>query len=146
MPRKVSRNNTKCDQCPLSNWPKVCSEAHNEAKVLILGESPGTTESAHGIPFHPEAAAGSILSYGMRQAGLRREICYLMNLISCQPPDNKLNSPEGLTALSLCKEGFRDELHRAIEENEIRVILALGHFPASAVGCPSDSTISEIRG
>lgn len=98
-------------------------EGRGSNGVLVLGESLGTNEAAQGLPFRPEAPAGSVLERAFRRCGFSREQFVIFNIINCKPPNNELNNASyEQDALEHC----RVHLHRVIAQYKPRVILALG--------------------
>lgn len=59
------------------------------AKVMIIGEAPGSEEEKAGKPF--VGSSGQELTRMLSEAGLDREQIYLTNVFHSRPPDNKLH-------------------------------------------------------
>lgn len=91
--------------------------------VLVLGESLGSNEAQQGLPFRPDAQAGSVLERAFRSCGFERNQFGVFNVINCKPPNNELNGAAyEEDALQHC----RVHLRRVIAQFKPRVILALG--------------------
>lgn len=113
--------------------------------VLVLGEALGENEARQGLPFRPEAPAGSVLERALRSCGLSREQFGVFNVINCKPPNNELNGASyEEAALFHC----RVHLRRVIAQFKPRVILALGGVALrtlSGMSGPKQS-IEHLRG
>src|SRR5882757_7129604 len=77
----------------------VPPDGTGESGILVIGESPGHHESIHGIPFHPQADAGSVLSRVLQRAGMgytydergkRQTNLKLTNCVWQRPSENEL--------------------------------------------------------
>lgn len=113
--------------------------------VLFVGESAGTHEAREGLPFRPQAPAGSVLARVMRELGIDRRQFGIHNICSCQPPKNELlNQWYEVSASRHCRVHFR----RAMERFKPRVIVALGNVALkSLTGMWGDKqTIDHLRG
>lgn len=56
------------------------------ARIALVGEAPGGDEERLGEPF--VGPAGKILNAALRSVGLRREDCYITNVMQVRPPGN----------------------------------------------------------
>lgn len=61
-------------------------EGPRDAKIVIAGEAPGATEDREGRPF--VGAAGKVLDALLAEAGIKREACYITNVVKTRPPNN----------------------------------------------------------
>ena len=66
---------------------KLYQEGPRNAKIVIVGESPGTKEVQIGRPFL--GGAGELLNRALSNAGLDRAEIFATNLCHVQPPGNK---------------------------------------------------------
>jgi uracil-DNA glycosylase family 4 len=101
----------------------VPDEGPEDAKILFVGEAPGSTEEVDGRPFVGEA--GNFLTTVLGRNGIPRESVRLANLCHYRPRDNKfdylLDTPQlqdGIKALS-----------EYIQSHRPTVIAALGNWP-----------------
>ena len=62
----------------------VPPQGSKKSKIVIVGESPGRTEELTKTPF--SGGAGRILDGMLRDAGIRRDECYLTNVCKIRPP------------------------------------------------------------
>lgn len=80
----------KCRACNLwKNRKKVVfGEGPENAKTMLIGLGPGYFENLEGRPF--VGAAGKLLNSLLSLAGLKREKVYIINVVKCYLPDNKV--------------------------------------------------------
>jgi len=117
-----------CGGCLLenANGGFIISEGRCTTGVLIIGEAAGDKEKFYGLPFRPEAEAGSALMTAIRLLGKQREDFAFANLISCQPPYNNLEGASyEYAAIDHCKV----HLNAIVNKYKPKVILALGNLP-----------------
>ena len=79
-----------CTSCGLSTGRQqvVISRGHQQARLMLIGEAPGATEDAVGMPF--VGRSGQLLDQLLAEAGLdRSRDIYLCNVVKCRPPDNR---------------------------------------------------------
>jgi len=126
------------------NIGKVGASGPTHAKILIVGEAPGVEEVDQGRPF--VGASGRELTCILRDAGINREECRLINATPYRPVNNKIETffLGKREAKALEQEEFNGryptaEIYQGIDllEKEIlrvqpNVILALG---ATALWC-----------
>jgi len=83
-------NEQRCDACPLKpTWsnlhtPQMLPNGPDTAKIYIVGEAPGATEDAEGIPF--VGLSGKILRDTLTQVGISD--FRINNTVRCRPPGN----------------------------------------------------------
>lgn len=109
------------------------------AKIMIVGEAPGSSEIRLGQPF--VGAAGQELSRMLQEAGIMRSQCFITNVIRVAPPSDDASSffamkkseitpKHGLIRDKMCLppvwEGL-ELLKREIEMCRPNVIIALGN-------------------
>jgi uracil-DNA glycosylase len=106
-----------------------------DAKVVIVGESPGPPDAEFGEPFH--GPAGELLERILAAIGLKREDCYLTNVVKYISQGDEL-TPEILSF-------FTPFLYREILAVGPKVIISLGNTPTRAL-LNTKKAISQIRG
>jgi len=75
---------TLCPKLVLSRSRIVWPEGNpKKAKVVIVGEAPGKQEDKEGKPF--VGRSGAILNHLLALANIRREDCYITNVVKCYP-------------------------------------------------------------
>ena len=62
------------------------------AELLLLGEAPGASEDAAGLPF--VGRSGALLDAVLAEAGLARAEVAVLNVLKCRPPDNRAPTRE----------------------------------------------------
>jgi uracil-DNA glycosylase family 4 len=67
---------------------KIPSSGPAQAKIMLVGEAPGSTEEMQGAPF--VGASGTELTKMLTEAGINRDECYITNVCKYRPPSNKL--------------------------------------------------------
>ena len=88
-----------CCRCSLSTQRQqvVVSRGNANAQVMVIGEAPGASEDAQGLPF--VGRSGQLLDQLLMQAGLSpdRDL-FITNVVKCRPPDNRKPSAKELSA------------------------------------------------
>lgn len=134
----VIREVSACTLCPLhsTRTNTVPGEGALQPDVMFIGEGPGAAEDAEGRPFI--GRAGKLLTKMIEAMGYEREEIYIANIVKCRPPENRVPSPEELSACM-------PYLKRQIAIVQPKVIVALG---ATAVKGLLDvkTGISLLRG
>jgi uracil-DNA glycosylase family 4 len=85
---------TDCRRCPLcaGRATVVFGVGNPRARLMFVGEGPGSEEDRRGEPF--VGAAGKRLDQWIARIGLRREDVYIANIVKCRPPGNRPPLPE----------------------------------------------------
>lgn len=128
-----------CTACVLHEHKKhyVFGEGEQGAKVMFIGEAPGSEEDNTGRPF--VGLAGQLLSKIIKAMELDRERdTYICNAVKCRPPDNRTPSAEEV----MCCNKY---LIRQIELVNPICIVALGGTAAFALTTRSDG-VARQRG
>lgn len=120
---------------------KLIQEGPRNAKVMLVGEAPGATEMATGLPF--QGGAGEVLNRMLDRVGIHRYECFVTNVCHTQPPGNKfewfLKQKPPLDYIQGCIQ-----LKKDIEEIKPNLVVALGGQPLRVLtGKPS---IEKWRG
>ncbi|MDD5732056.1 MAG: uracil-DNA glycosylase [Patescibacteria group bacterium] len=131
-----------CKKCSLYATRKlpVVGVGSHDAHIMFIGEAPGATEDATGIPFCGKA--GHILDEVIESVGLKREDVYpaksseagakqfggvyICNVLKCRPPGNRDPNP---TEKLACV----DYLKRQIEIIQPKIICAMGNHAAGFI-------------
>ena len=92
------------------------------ARLMFVGEGPGADEDAQGLPF--VGRAGQLLNNMIAAMGLKREDCYIANVVKCRPPGNRTPEPEEANTCS-------PFLFRQIDIVKPQVLVALGATAAT---------------
>ena len=83
-----------CRRCPLcaGRATVVFGVGNPRARLMFVGEGPGSEEDRLGEPF--VGAAGKRLDRWIARIGLRREDVYIANIVKCRPPGNRPPFPD----------------------------------------------------
>jgi DNA polymerase len=119
-----------CKKCVLhkSRIKSVFGEGPSDAKIMLVGESPGVNENIQGKPF--VGSAGRILDELLRSIDVKREDVYICNVTKCHPPGNRDPAEEEMEACSTY-------LRQQVAIIRPKLIIALGRISArSLLGRP----------
>ena len=127
-----------CQRCGLaaSRTKLVYGVGNPNARLVLVGESPGCEEDLKGEPFVGEA--GKLLDRILLAMGMQREEVYLCNVLKCRPLNNRDPQPE---EVATC-EAF---LIRQIAAIRPQVIIGLGRFAVHSL-LKTRTPISRLRG
>lgn len=127
-----------CDQCELhsSRTQTVFGVGSKNARLLLIGEAPGSEEDRQGEPF--VGAAGQLLTAMLRAIGLQRSDVYIVNILKCQTPGNRDPKAEEVAEC-------RAYLQRQIELIQPKLVLALGRIAAQNLLQTSEN-LGKLRG
>jgi uracil-DNA glycosylase family 4 len=128
----------ECTRCKLHEHRThiVFGEGHPQARLVFIGEGPGADEDATGRPF--VGRAGQLLDKIIAAIGLKRDECYIANVVKCRPPGNR--TPER-DEVATCEQF----LFRQLAFIKPQVIVALGS-PAFQCLLRTKDTITRSRG
>jgi uracil-DNA glycosylase len=128
----------ECTRCKLHEQRThiVFGEGDPQARLVFIGEGPGADEDATGRPF--VGRAGQLLDKIIAAIGLKRDECYIANVVKCRPPGNR--TPER-DETATCEQF----LFRQLALIKPQVIVALGS-PAFQCLLRTKDTITRSRG
>ncbi len=134
----LSREVSVCVKCPLhrTRTRTVFGEGSLKAKLLFVGEAPGSEEDRQGRPFVGQA--GKLLTKIIEAMGMRREDVFIANVLKCRPPGNRSPLPEEI-------HSCEPYLIQQLESIRPRVICSLGKY-ATMVLLRKEEPISALRG
>lgn len=127
-----------CKRCHLSSHRQqvVLPDGPAESPLWLVGEAPGASEDAAGVPF--VGPSGRVLDHLLSQIGIERGCLYLTNMVKCKPVGT---TPEAAD-LAACRFWIEQEVEAARKSTtingETRVVVLLGRV-ASALAFPSMS-------
>ena len=126
-----------CPRCKLARTRKnaVPGEGQLAAKIMFIGEAPGSSEDEKGRPF--VGAAGRILDNLLKKVGIERSQVFITNIVKCRPPNNRVPEADEVAA---CKP----YLDRQIALIKPKVICILGKTAYSTL--LGGSSITANRG
>ncbi len=128
-----------CLRCKLGEGRTnlVFGVGNPNANLVIVGEAPGASEDAEGVPF--VGRAGQMLTKMIENVieAPRQEV-YICNILKCRPPGNRNPEPDEIA----CCEPY---LHKQLAIIRPKLILALGKFAAQWL-LRTKTPIGRIRG
>ncbi len=113
-----------CTRCALHKGRHtiVFADGSPAARLMFVGEGPGADEDAQGLPF--VGRAGQLLNNMISAMGLKREECYIANVVKCRPPGNRTPEPDEANTCS-------PFLFKQIDVVRPQVLVALGATAAT---------------
>lgn len=136
-----------CLGCPLYHMGTGFSipEGYGTNKVLLVGEALGAHEAKEGLPFRPQADAGSVLERAFRSIGIPRDQFALFNVVACRPPDNRLaGEPYEFDSINHCKQHF-DAVFDAFQPDAM-VALGATAFRTLTAMTGDKQSLGDLRG
>jgi len=130
----LSRLASNCTACPLSEGRRnvVFGMGKVKTPLMLIGEGPGETEDATGLPF--VGRAGQLLDQAMRDAGILRKHLYIANIVKCRATamegSRVLNRPPTPEEVGVCLPLW---LEKQISIIKPAVILSIGSPSANAI-------------
>lgn len=109
----------KDKKMPLLSSNLVFGEGSARAKIVFIGEAPGSNEDREGRPFI--GRSGKLLTTCLEEIGLKREDVYITNIVKRRPPENRDPLPEEI-------EAYRPYLREQLEIIKPKIIVTLGRF------------------
>jgi uracil-DNA glycosylase len=111
----------RCTRCELfqTRIQVVPGDGNPAAEVMFVGEAPGASEDAAGLPF--VGRSGKLLDEMLHLAGLERAEVFIGNVIRSRPPGNRSPRAKELRACA----GW---LHEQIRLIEPKLVVTLGRF------------------
>ena len=116
-----------CTACDLSSsrHQVVISRGNPLAQVMVIGEAPGASEDAQGLPF--VGRSGRLLDALFTTAGLDPATdLFITNVVKCRPPDNRKPKASELRA---CRPWIRDQ----IEVVDPKLVVLVGATSVAAM-------------
>ncbi|MBM4354875.1 MAG: uracil-DNA glycosylase [Deltaproteobacteria bacterium] len=128
----------ECRRCPLASGRRnvVFGDGSSRARVMFIGEGPGSQEDERGLPF--VGRAGQLLSRMLAAAGIDRKEVYITNIVKCRPPLNRDPSVEENAAC-------RPFLNRQLELIAPQIVVCLGRVSATSL-LPEAVNLGAVRG
>ena len=103
---EIEKDIANCQKCELCKMRTniVIGEGNLNADLMFIGEGPGGEEDKEGRPF--VGKAGILLNNALTGLGIKREDCYITNVVKCRPENNRNPKPEEADA---CKDYLRSQ-------------------------------------
>jgi uracil-DNA glycosylase family 4 len=88
----------KCRKCRLwmGAMNAVPGEGPADAKVMLIGQNPGTEEDKTGRPFMGKS--GKFLNSILENNGIGRDLVFITNIVKHKTPDNRFPSKDEISA------------------------------------------------
>ncbi len=127
-----------CHRCGLAQTRRkiVFGEGDPNARLIFVGEGPGSEEDRRGRPF--VGPAGELLTRIIEAMKLSREQVYIGNVIKCRPPGNRNPTAEEITTCG-------PFLERQLAVMAPKVICTLGSFAAQTL-LQTQTPVTQLRG
>ncbi|MCL2770499.1 MAG: uracil-DNA glycosylase, partial [Solirubrobacterales bacterium] len=110
---------TRCPELARTRRSVVFGAGAANADLMFVGEAPGASEDAQGLPFVGQA--GKLLEKLLVEIGLTRGEVFICNTLKCHPPNNRDPLPVEI-------DNCRAYLYEQIELIQPKVICTLGNF------------------
>jgi len=96
------------------------------SQIVIVGEAPGETEIAEGVPFVGQS--GVLLSTLLHTAGIVRNHCYITNVVKERPTKNNIKIFLDVEKGKVTDEylAYEEQLKAELSETTANVIIAVG--------------------
>ena len=112
------------------------ADGNPKAKIMIVGEAPGSNEDQEGIPF--VGRAGALLDKMLASIDLNRRNVYITNVVNYRPPDNRRPTEEEINR-------YLPYLKKHIEIINPKILVLLGSTALNAL-VGNEVVISKARG
>lgn len=129
-----------CTRCGLAKGRTqvVFSDGPSDARLMVVGEAPGASEDATGVPF--VGAAGKYLDLLLATVGLsRKESVYIANVLKCRPPANRNPTQDEIESCS-------PFLKKQIDVVGPKALLAVGSFAGQLLTGREKVALGKLRG
>ncbi|MFM8282422.1 MAG: uracil-DNA glycosylase [Planctomycetaceae bacterium] len=126
----------RCDGLAATRTQTVFGSGSPQARFCFLGEAPGADEDASGKPF--VGRAGQLLTKIIESIRLTRDEVYILNVLKCRPPGNRVPEP---SEVDNCRSFFE----RQLEAIRPEFIICLGTTAARSL-LRSEEPIGRLRG
>jgi uracil-DNA glycosylase family 4 len=142
---EIMRRATSCVRCShlaASRKKVVFGVGNLDADLMFIGEAPGASEDAQGLPF--VGPAGELLTKIIEAMGLNRNAVYIANILKCRPDTpgqtsgNRKPTPEEMQTCI-------PYLHEQIDLIKPKVLVGLGATAVEGLLGVSEG-ITKLRG
>ena len=116
----LCKERTLVQSCLRAKGEPVSAKGNFNARAVLIGRNPGSTEARELVPFC--GAAGDKLNTALFAAGIKRAECYITNLVKCF-------TPSGVSPSIACRKRCAGRwLDRELAElKELKLIVAFGN-------------------
>ena len=114
----------------------VFADGNPKAKIMLIGEGPGSNEDQEGLPF--VGRAGALLDKMLASINLDRKNVYITNVVNYRPPENRRPTEEEIAK-------YLPYLKKHIETINPKILVLLGSTALNAI-VGNEVVISKARG
>jgi uracil-DNA glycosylase family 4 len=114
----------------------VFADGNPKAKIMIIGEGPGSNEDQEGVPF--VGRAGALLDKMLASIDLNRKNVYITNVVNYRPPENRRPTEKEIAK-------YLPYLKKHIEIINPKILVLLGSTALNAL-IGNEVVISKARG
>ena len=114
----------------------VFADGNPKAKIMLIGEGPGSNEDQEGLPF--VGRAGALLDKMLASIDLNRKNVYITNVVNYRPPENRRPTDEEIIK-------YLPYLKKHIEIISPKILVLLGSTALNAL-IGDEVVISKARG
>jgi len=133
---KKSISNIKNCELKKSATNLVFADGNPKAKIMLIGEGPGSNEDQEGLPF--VGRAGALLDKMLASIDLNRKNVYITNVVNYRPPENRRPTEEEIAK-------YLPYLKKHIEIINPKILVLLGSTALNAL-VGNKVVISKARG
>ena len=133
---KKSISNIKNCELKKSATNIVFADGNPKAKIMLIGEGPGSNEDQEGLPF--VGRAGALLDKMLASIDLNRKNVYITNVVNYRPPENRRPTDEEIIK-------YLPYLKKHIEIINPKILVLLGSTALNAI-VGNEVVISKARG
>ena len=133
---KKSISNIKNCELKKSATNIVFADGNPKAKIMLIGEGPGSNEDQEGLPF--VGRAGALLDKMLASIDLNRKNVYITNVVNYRPPENRRPTEEEIAK-------YLPYLKKHIEIINPKILVLLGGTALNAL-IGNEVVISKARG
>lgn len=119
--KEIAKKVMACKRCMLweSRKNAVPGEGSSRAKIMFIGEAPGSREDELGRPFC--GRAGEFLDELLAKTGIKRKDIFITSVVKCRPPNNRAPKDDEIKAC-------RPYLEKQIGLINPKIIVLLGEI------------------
>ncbi|MCL4330367.1 MAG: uracil-DNA glycosylase [Candidatus Thermoplasmatota archaeon] len=130
---------SQCKLCDLHYFRKksVCGMGNPAARVMIIGEAPGSKEDEVGKPF--VGRSGQLIDRVMKEFGISRNEVYITNSVRCRP---KVGTSPKTREIKTCSLYLRAE----IDLLKPQLIIPMGNTAVKSLGLILERKLGKISG
>lgn len=145
MAKKRCQGPKHCPDCPFQSRT-VGARGPLDAKIVIVGESPGTNEVIEGVPFI--GPSGKLLSILLKEAGFDEREIYITNSFQCLPPRSKDENGNKVKdgVLNNATRACRGRLFAELSAYPRDLIITMGSAAARSLSEAWNFSIMQKRG